>query len=108
MRETLADSQSICFIAVCKQPIVPDFHKSGRQDVQEETPDEFKGRYSQGLPLVVVPVVPPLKRNLAIDDVEDAVVRNGDAMGVTPEVLDNGCGGLERRLAINDPFFVIA
>ena len=89
MRETLADSQSFCFIAVCKQSIMPDFHESGRQDVHEETPDEFKGRYGQGLPLVVVPVVPPLKRNPAICEFEDAAVRNGNAMGVAPEVLDN-------------------
>jgi len=87
---------------------MPDFHKTWRKDMHKETANEFKSGNRHGFPLIVIFVVAPLELDLPVIKVQDAVVRNGDAMCVSPEVLDDGISGFKRRLAIDDPFFLIA
>ena len=53
---------------------MPDFHEACREDVHEEAADEFKGVDGHGFPLVIILVVTPLKRDLIIVEIEDAVV----------------------------------
>jgi hypothetical protein len=71
--------------------------------VQQESPQEFVG--SEGhLPLLVpVSVVFPTERHLAILEGNQAMVGDGDAMGVTGQVVQNIFGPAEGRLGVNDP-----
>jgi len=108
MREPLAGGEPFCFPSVGKQAVMPDFHEAGRQDMHEEAPDKLESVDSHGFPSVVVFVIAPPEGDLIALDIKDAVVRNGDTMGITAEVLNDGGGRFERRLAINDPFFVVA
>lgn len=107
-RQFFADVQPFCFISVREQAIMPDFHESLRQDMHKEPPDKLKSGNSHNLPLVVVPVVAPLKCDLPILKIQDAVVGNGNAVSIAAEVFDNGGSGAKRRFAVDDPFFLIA
>jgi hypothetical protein len=40
-------------------------------------------------------------------DIEDAVIADGDPVGISTEVLKDTLDAIEGRLAINDPFFTI-
>jgi hypothetical protein len=53
------------FIAGGKDTVMPDFSEAGRQDVQHVPSDKFRCRYSHGF-FVIIPVVPPSKRHVAV------------------------------------------
>jgi hypothetical protein len=53
--------------------------------------------------LIVVSRVPPTKADLAVGKRDQAMVRNGDAMSVTAEIVEHVLGTTEGRLAIDDP-----
>ena len=74
MCEPLADNQPFVFVSISEQAIMPDFHKAGWQYVHEEAADEFKGVDGHRFPGVAVFVVAPLKRDIIIVEIEDAVV----------------------------------
>ncbi len=86
---------------------MPDFHKTIRQDVDQETPDKFLGRNAHSLPSVNVPVIPPFESNHAIFHTDDPVVGDGDTVGISAKILHNAGGILERRFAIDYPLFKI-
>ena len=44
---------------------------------------------------------------MAVLDIEDAVIADGDPVGVSAEVLKNTLGAIEGRLTIDDPLLVI-
>ena len=108
MSQALAKRKPFGFIAVSKDTIMPDFHKSGWKDVQKETANEFKGRDRHNFPLVVILVIAPFERDLAVLEVEDTVVGDGDAMGISAKIVDDAGRRFEWRFTVDDPFFEIA
>lgn len=70
-----------------KEAIMPDFRKALRQDVHQEAADEFLCGKCHHFPTAAVPVVPPFERNLSALQTQNAVVGNGDPVGIAPEVL---------------------
>ena len=77
--------------------------ESGGQGVQQDATDELLGRQSQGLPAVLLAVVLPAKAHLAVGDVQDALVGDGDAVGVAAEVGQHAGRARERGLGVDDP-----
>ena len=73
------------------------------QDVQEESPQEFVGGEGHLLLLVPMGIVFPAERDLAVLEGEQAMVGDGDAMGVTGQVVEDVFGSAEGWLGINDP-----
>lgn len=65
------------------------------------------GRDRHGLLPIAVGVIPPAEANLAIMKCEDAVIADGDPVGVSAEVLQDALGAVKGRLAVNDPFLVV-
>jgi hypothetical protein len=71
--------------------------------MQQEPSQEFVNSESH-LPLLVpMGIVFPAERDLAVLEGDQAMVRDGDAMGVTGQVVEDVFGSAERRLGINDP-----
>lgn len=86
-------------------PEVTDAWKAFWQHVQQEPAQELVVGKSHGAVLALMSVVSPAKRYAVVVDVKQAVIGNGDAMGVTGQILQNVFRTAERRLGVNDPRF---
>jgi hypothetical protein len=78
-----------------------------RQYMKEEPSDKFIGLQRHGLLTVPVGIISPEERNMAVLDSEDAVIADGDSMGISAEVLKDPLGAIEGRFAIDDPLLVV-
>ena len=74
--------------------------------MEEKSSDEFVCREGHGFLLVDVAVVSPFKFHLAIFDVDDPMIGNGDAVGVAADVVHDLLWPGERWLGVDDPFHV--
>ena len=61
-------------------------HIARGQYMKKEPPDKFICLLRQGLLTVTVGIISPEKRNLAVPDSEDAVIADGDSMGISASV----------------------
>jgi len=75
--------------------------------MEEEPSDELMGLDRHGLLPIAVGVIPPAEGDLAILECEDAVIADGDPVGVSAEVLEDPFGAVKGRLAVDDPFLVV-
>jgi hypothetical protein len=66
---------------------VPDFHKSRRQDMNQETPDELIGCYSHHLPPAMIFVIPPFETNYSVFNPQNPAVGNSNPEGGTKTSL---------------------
>ncbi len=90
-------------VAIAEEAEITDAMKPMRQNVEEEATDEFLGRKRHGFLLTVVSIVLVSEANLTGFDVQQAVVRDGDAMGVAADVIEHLFGAGEGRLGIDNP-----
>ena len=72
--------------------------------MEEKPADEFLGRKSHRFRPTFVSVVFPLEAHLASCDIQQAIVRDGDAVGVAADVIEHLLGASKGRLGIDDPF----
>jgi hypothetical protein len=56
---------------------------------------------------VIVCIISPQKRDIAVPDVEDSVVTDSDSVGISAEVLKDPLGAIEGRFAIDNPLLLI-
>ena len=82
---------------------VADARKCLGHDVEEEASDELGGVQGEGLLGSLVLSVPVREGDGAVADVGDAVVGDGDPMGVASEVVEDVGGSWERGLRVDDP-----
>jgi hypothetical protein len=75
--------------------------------VKQEPSDKFICLERHGLFAVIVGIISPEKRNIAIPVGKNAVIADGDPMGISAEVLENTFGATEWRFAIDDPLLFI-
>jgi hypothetical protein len=75
--------------------------------VKQEPSDKFICLERHGLFAVIVGIISPEKRDIAIPVGEDAVIADGDPVGISAEVLENTFGATEGRFAIDDPLLFI-
>lgn len=92
--------------AISEKAEVTDTHEAIGQDVEEEAADEFVGLKRDGLFSIPIFSISIAQDNLAVLDVEDAVVGESHAVGVAAEVIEHGPGGGERLFRVNDPVFL--
>lgn len=85
-----------------------DFAESAGQDVHKETADEFHGVQGHDFLLIPMGVIPSEEGDLAIFQGENAVVGDGDAVGITTQIRDDFFSGAKGRLAVDDPLFAAA
>jgi hypothetical protein len=101
--ELLTEGEELFAAVVGQEPIVSDAHESGGEEVEQEAPQELGGVEGQVLDLVAMGTIPPAERDVAVVDGIEAVVGDGDAVGVATEVAEDLVGAGERRLAVDHP-----
>jgi hypothetical protein len=77
------------------------------QYMKKEPSDELIGLESHDLLFIPVGIVPPAEGDIAVLDLEDTVITDNDSVGISAQVLKDTLGSIERRLAIDNPFFVV-
>ena len=88
-------------IARCVQAEVPDLHEAARQDVLEKPAHEFERRKPTDAP------VTGAEDDLAVIDVEQAVVGDGDPVGVEAKVAKERVGFSEGCLRVDHPVLLV-
>ncbi len=86
-----------------EQSVVADAGEARRQDVQREPPDKFVGVQRHHFGLGAVFIVFPGEGDFAVGKIEDAVVADGNAVGVSPEVVDDLLRSAERGFGVDHP-----
>lgn len=91
-------------MAIGKKTEVPEFGKAIGEDVQKEAADKLVSVESHRSCAVVFFAILPLESNLAVPKRYQAVIRNGDAVSIAAEVIEDLGGTSEGRFGIDDPF----
>ena len=90
-------------ISVPEKTVVPNALEAVGQHVEQEAPDEFIGRQGHCLDVSAGPIVFPLETNLTVLDVQQAVVRDGDAVSISAHIVEDLVRTGERAFGINHP-----
>jgi hypothetical protein len=75
--------------------------------MKKESSDKFICLQRHGLFTVVVCIISPEERDIAVMDIKDAVIADRDPVSISAEVLKDTLGTIEGRLAIDDPLFMV-
>ena len=86
---------------------VADADEALRQDVQQKAAQEFVDVERERADLTAVPIVLPPKRDGVVGDVDEPVIRDGDAVGVAREVVQHVGRTAEGRLGVDHPRLTI-
>jgi hypothetical protein len=105
--ELTTDAEVVFSVSVGQQAEVPYPDKASRQDMEEEPADKLLGLEHHGLLAVMVCIISPEEGNLAVPDGEEAVIADGDSVGISTQVLQDPLGAIEGRFAIDHPFFMV-
>ena len=89
---------------VAQDPVVTDFGKSGRQNVERKPTDKLHAREDQVPDLALLGVVFVTKGDGVGIDGQDAGVGDSNSMGIASEVLEQSIGSDDRPLGKDDPF----
>ena len=84
-----------------KEAAVANLHEAIREDMVEEAADEFDGRTGRA----VAPA--GAKDDGVIVEVDEAVIRDGDAMRVVPEIAKDLLRSAEGTLGVHDPGVIV-
>jgi hypothetical protein len=88
----------------CRQEsVMPYPDKPTGQDVKTEPANKLTPRQSHDLLFVVIPIIPPTKRNSCFIDIYDPMIADGYLMGVTSQVINYLVGTCERLFGIYHP-----
>jgi hypothetical protein len=90
-------------VAIAEEAEITDAMKPMRQNMEEKATDEFLGGKCHGFLLTVVSIVLISEAHLTVFDVQQAVVRDGYAVGVAADVIQHFFGSGEGRLGIDNP-----
>ena len=75
--------------------------------MKKEPSDKFVCLERHGLYTVIVGIVSPEKRDIAVLVGKDAIIADRDSVGISAEVLKDPFGSIKRRFAIDDPLLLI-
>ena len=102
-RRSPAPRQRASTRAIGEQAEVANAHEAARHDVEQKASQEFVGLERQDLHAVVVGVVLPAEPDAAVVVIDEPIIRERDAVGVPPEVVEHLLGAGEGPLRIHDP-----
>ena len=89
--------------AIGQKAEVPNAHETFRKHVQQEAAQEFIERKSQQLLFVVVSGIAPTKSDRLSGKRDQAMIRDGYAMGVAAEILEHILRAAEGWLRVHHP-----
>ena len=84
-----------------------DAHEAFGDDVKHETPDEFDVIEFHAFDFCVIGIVFVAEDDGVVIGGIDAMIGDGDAVGVVAEVFDHGFGAAEGLLDIDGPVFFV-
>jgi hypothetical protein len=90
-------------VAIGEEAIVSDPHEALGEHVEQKPTDKLLDREAHYLHFVAMGVVPPTEADLAILASEEALVADGDPMGIAPEVGEDLLGSAEGALGVDHP-----
>ena len=92
--------------AIGEETVVADAVEAGREHVQQHAADELGGRQRHGFPAggSLAAVVGVAKTHGAVVEAAQALVADGDPVGVAAEVVEDLFGTGEWPLGVDDPF----
>jgi hypothetical protein len=105
--ELTACRNGVFAVSVCQQAEVTYPHITMRQDVKKEPSDELIRFERHGLLAVIVSIISPEKRDITVPVGEDAVVADGDPVGISAKVLKDTFGAIEGWFAVDNPLLLI-
>ena len=94
-------------VSVGQEAKVTDADLACRQDMKKEPSDKLVGLEGHSLLTVMVGIIPPEEGNLAVLEGADAVITDGDSVGISAQVLKDPLGAIEGWLAVDDPWFPV-
>jgi hypothetical protein len=100
-----AQCELLCSASIGEEAVVANTLKSFGQNVEQEPTDELLGDKCHGLVTAVVAIVLPAKLNLPVVHSEQPVVRDGNPMGVSCDVLEDLLRSAERWLGVDLPIY---
>ena len=96
--------QLLFAVAIAEEPVVADAVEPAREDMKQESPDEFLGREGHGLLLIVVAIVSPVEFHMTTFDIDDPMIGDGDPVRVAADVIHHLLWSGEGRFSVNNPF----
>lgn len=104
VQELAAQRQSPATMTIGEESEVADLGKALGKNVHKEAADELVGFESHGSNAIVFFAVLPLEGNLAVLKRHQAVIGNGDTVGVAAEVVEDLNRSTKGRFGVDDPF----
>src|ERR1019366_6409102 len=89
--------------AVGEEAEVADADQAFGQDMDQKAAQELIGGNGHDLVLAAVGIVLPTEGDAMVFESYEAMVGDGDAMGIAGEVVENMFGAAEGRLGVNAP-----
>src|ERR1700686_823437 len=90
-------------MAVAEEAEVTDAVKPVRQHMDQEAADELVSRESHGLLTVVIAIILPSKADLAVVHGNQAIVGDGDTVGIAADIIENLFRASKRPLGKDHP-----
>ena len=90
-------------MAVGEKSDVSDPVEAVGDGVLKEAADEFVGREPHDLGFAVLAIVLPGEADLAVVEPDQAAVGDGDAVRISPDIVEHLSRSGERRLGVDDP-----
>jgi hypothetical protein len=78
-----------------------------RQNMKKESSDELVDLQRHHLLLITIGIITPQKGDLCVLDTEDAIIADGDSVGISAQILKDSLSSVEWRLAVYDPLLMI-
>jgi hypothetical protein len=103
VQQVPASSQGVLPRAIRQQPEMSDAHEAVRDDVQQKPSEEFVGLEGHDFGTIVIRIVPPPEADATVAVIDEPIIRERDAVGVSPKVLEHLSGAGEGALRIHDP-----
>ena len=94
-------------VSVGEDPIMPDLDEAGREDVLEEAADELESGQERGYGPLGIAGIAASEEDGLLRRAGDAMIGDGDAMGIASEVVDDLPGAGEGFFAVGDPLLVV-
>ena len=106
IQESAAKGQSIATVTVGEEAEIADLGEALGKNMDEKAADELVGIESHGSDAIVFFAVSPLECDLAVLKCHQAVVGDGNAVGIAAEVIEDLGGSAKGRFGIDDPFLL--
>jgi len=90
-------------IAISEEAEIANTLESVGKNVKQESTDEFIGAERHRLVAVVIAIILPAKLNLAVIDMKQAIIGDGDAVRVPCDILEDVVRSSEGPLGVNHP-----